>query len=86
MQEYYFVFYNTNNEYDNATLAIYNELIKQILYNGGIINCHYIENENIVDYLTLLPKILQRYYNFDNFDWAKLGSIHYILKNSYKIS
>lgn len=34
-----------------------NELLKQNFYADGIINCPYIENENIVDYLTLLPKI-----------------------------
>ncbi len=60
LQEDYFVFSNNkiaNNEYDNATLAIYNELLKQNFYDGGIINCPYIENENIVDYLTLIPRI-----------------------------
>ena len=60
LQEDYFVFSNNkiaNNEYDNATLAIYNELIKQNFYAGGIVNCPYIENENIVDNLTLIPRI-----------------------------
>ncbi len=60
LQEDYFVFSNTkiaNNEYDNATLTIYNELLKQNFYADGIINCPYIENENIVDYLTLIPRI-----------------------------
>ena len=60
LQEDYFVFSNTkiaNNEYDNATLTIYNELLKQNFYDNGIINCPYIENENIVDYLTLIPRI-----------------------------
>ena len=41
-------------------LWLYNELIKQNFYTDGIINCPYIENENIVDYLTLLPKSQQR--------------------------
>lgn len=61
LQEDYFVFSNNkiaNNEYDNATLTIYNELLKQNFYADGIINCPYIENENIVDYLTLIPRIL----------------------------
>ena len=60
LQEEYFVFSNTkiaNNEYDNATLTIYNELLKQNFYTNGIINCPYIENENIVDNLILIPKI-----------------------------
>lgn len=60
LQEDYFVFSNTkiaNNEYDNATLTIYNELVKQNFYADGIINCPYIENENIIDYLTLIPII-----------------------------
>ncbi len=60
LQEDYFVFSNTkiaNNEYDNATLTIYNELLKQNFYDNGIINCPYLENENIVDYLTLIPRI-----------------------------
>ena len=59
LQEDYFVFSNTkisNGEYDNATLTIYNESIKQNFYANGIINCPYIENENIVDNLTLIPK------------------------------
>ncbi len=60
LQKDYFVFSNNkiaNNEYDNATLTIYNELLKQNFYDNGIINCPYIENENIVDYLTLIPII-----------------------------
>ena len=60
LQEDYFVFSNNkiaNNEYDNSTLTIYNELLKQNFYDNGIINCPYIENENIVDYLTLIPRI-----------------------------
>ena len=59
LQEDYFIFSNTkisNGEYDNATLTIYNELLKQNFYANGIINCPYIENENIVDNLTLIPK------------------------------
>ena len=61
LQEDYFVFSNTkisNGEYDNATLTIYNELLKQNFYANGIINCPYIENENIVDNLTLISKTL----------------------------
>lgn len=57
----YFVFSNTkisNGEYDNATLTIYNELLNQNFYANGIINCLYIENENIVDNLILIPKTL----------------------------
>ncbi len=60
LQEDYFVFSNTkiaNNEYDNATLTIYNELLKQNFYENGIINCPYIEDENVVDYLTLIPRV-----------------------------
>lgn len=60
LQKDYFVFSNTkiaNSEYDNATLTIYNELLKQNFYTAGIINCPYIENENIIDYLTLIPRI-----------------------------
>ena len=59
LQKDYFVFSNTkisNGEYDNSTLTIYNELLKQNFYANGIINCSYIENENIVDNLTLIPK------------------------------
>ena len=54
------MFFNTkisNGEYDNATLTIYNELLKQNFYANGIINCPYIENKNIVDNLILIPKI-----------------------------
>ena len=61
LQEDYFVFSNTkisNGEYDNATLTIYNELLNQNFYANGIINCPYIENENIVDNLILIPKTL----------------------------
>ena len=60
LQEDYFVFSNTkiaNNEYDNATLTIYNELLKQNFYENGIINCPYIDDENVVDYLTLIPRV-----------------------------
>ena len=60
LQEDYFVFSNNkiaNNEYDNATLTIYNELLKQNFYDNEIIICPYVENENIVDYLTLMPRI-----------------------------
>ncbi len=59
LQKDYFVFSNTkisNGEYDNSTLTIYNELLKQNFYANGIINCPYIENENIVDNLTFIPK------------------------------
>lgn len=61
LQEDYFVFSNikiSKGEYDNATLTIYNELLKQNFYANGIINCPYIENENIVDNFTLIPKTL----------------------------
>ena len=50
--------YDIDEEYDNATLTINNELLNQNFYANGIINCPYIENENIVDNLTLIPKTL----------------------------
>ncbi len=60
LQEDYFVFSNTkiaNGDYDNATLTIYNKLLKQNFYDNGIINCPYIEDENVVGYLTLIPRV-----------------------------
>lgn len=51
LQEDYFVFSNTkisNGEYDNATLTIYNELIKQNFYANGIMTRR---NSDKINYL-----------------------------------
>ena len=42
------------------------ELIKQHFYQDGIINCPYIEDNNIVDNLLLIPKTI------NHIEWAKL--------------
>ena len=47
-----------DNKYSEADLLLYMELIKQHFYQDGIINCPYIEDNNIVDNLLLIPKTI----------------------------
>ena len=47
-----------DNKYSEADLTLYMELIKQHFYQDGIINCPYIEDNNIVDNLLLIPKTI----------------------------
>ena len=57
----YFIFSTKkyeDNKYSESDLNLYMELIKQHFYHDGIINCLYIENNNIVDNLLLIPKTI----------------------------
>ena len=61
LEKDYFVFSTKkydNNEYSESDLTIYMELMKQHFYQDGIINCPYIEDNNIVDNLLLIPKTI----------------------------
>ena len=61
LEEDYFIFSTKkykDNKYSEADLLLYMELIKQHFYQDGIINCPYIEDNNIVDNLLLIPKTI----------------------------
>ena len=61
LEQDYFIFSTQkyeDNKYSEADLALYMELIKQHFYHDGIINCPYIEDNNIVDNLLLIPKTI----------------------------
>ena len=45
-----------NNQYSEEELNNYIDLMKEHFYVDGIINCPYIEGNNIVDTLILIPK------------------------------
>ena len=45
-----------NNLYSEEELNNYIDLIKERFYVDGIINCPYVESNNIVDTLILIPK------------------------------
>ena len=45
-----------NNLYSKEELNNYFDLMKEHFYVDGIINCPYIEDNNIVDTLILIPK------------------------------
>ena len=45
----------TIEEY-KETLNKYQEQLKEHFYNGGVIICPYVENNNITDYLLLIPE------------------------------
>mgnify|MGYP000441107999 CR=1 FL=1 len=45
-----------NNLYSEEELNNYIDLMKEHFYVDGIINCPYIEDNNIVDTLILIPK------------------------------
>lgn len=61
LEQDYFIFSTKKyeeNKYSEADLLLYMELIKQHFYQDGIINCPYIEDNNIVDNLLLIPKTI----------------------------
>ena len=61
LEQDYFIFSTKkyeDNKYSEADLLLYMELIKQHFYHDGIINCPYIEDNNIVDNLLLIPKTI----------------------------
>ena len=45
-----------NNQYSEEELNNYMDLMKEHFYVDGILNCPYIEGNNIVDTLILIPK------------------------------
>ena len=45
-----------NNLYSEEELNNYIDLMKEHFYVGGVINCPYVESNNIVDTLILIPK------------------------------
>lgn len=61
LEQNYFVFSMQKyeqNKYSEADLQIFMELIRQHFYADGIINCPYIEDNNVVDNLLLIPKTI----------------------------
>ena len=61
LEQDYFIFSTKkyeDNKYSEADLILYMELIKQHFFHDGIINCPYIEDNNIVDNLLLIPKTI----------------------------
>ena len=45
-----------NNLYSEEELNNYIDLMKEHFYVGGVTNCPYVESNNIVDTLILIPK------------------------------
>ena len=57
LKEDYFVFSDEKiGEYSKEELEKYVELLQEHFYTDGVINCPYIENGNMIDSLTLIPK------------------------------
>ena len=57
LKENYFVFSDERiGEYSKEELEKYVELLQEHFYTDGVINCPYIENGNMIDNLTLIPK------------------------------
>lgn len=60
LQEDYFIFSSRkmeNEEYSQVDLEKYIALLEEHFYKDGIITCPYIEDGNVTDHLTLIPKI-----------------------------
>lgn len=61
LEQDYFIFSTKkyeDNKYSESDLLLYMELIKQHFYQDGIINCPYIEDNDIIDNLLLIPKTI----------------------------
>ena len=57
LKEDYFIFSDERiGEYSKEELEKYVELLQEHFYTDGVINCPYIENGNMIDNLTLIPK------------------------------
>lgn len=57
LKEDYFVFSDERiGKYSKKELEKYVELLQEHFYIDGVINCPYIENGNMIDSLTLIPK------------------------------
>ena len=60
LQEDYFIFSSKkmeNEEYSQSDLEKYMTLLEEHFYKDGVITCPYIEDRNVTDHLTLIPKI-----------------------------
>ena len=61
LKEDYFVFSDERiGEYSKEKLEKYVELLQEHFYTDGVINCPYIENGNMIDNLTLIPKNISK--------------------------
>ena len=61
LKEDYFVFSDERiGEYSKEELEKYVELLQEYFYTDGVINCPYIENGNMIDNLTLIPKNISK--------------------------
>ncbi len=61
LKENYFVFSDERiGEYSKEELEKYVELLQEHFYTDGVINCPYIENGNMIDNLTLIPKNISK--------------------------
>lgn len=61
LKEDYFVFSDERiGEYSKEELEKYVELLQEHFYTNGVINCPYIENGNMIDNLTLIPKNISK--------------------------
>lgn len=61
LKEDYFVFSDERiGEYSKEELEKYVELLQEHFYTDGVINCPYIENGNMIDNLTLIPKNISK--------------------------
>lgn len=59
LQENYFIFSSRkieNEEYSQADIEKYMALLEKHFYKDGVITCPYIEDGNVADHLTLIPK------------------------------
>lgn len=59
LQEDYFIFSirkMENEEYSQTDLERYIALLEEHFYKDGVVTCPYIEDGNITDHLTLIPK------------------------------
>ena len=45
-----------NEEYSQVDSKKYMSLLKEHFYKDGVVTCPYIEDGNITDHLTLIPK------------------------------
>ena len=62
LKEDYFVFSDEKiGEYSKEELEKYVELLQEHFYTDGVINCPYIENGNMIDNLTLIPKHIRKF-------------------------
>ena len=59
LQKNYFIFSSRkmeNEEYSQTDVERYIPLLEEHFYKDGVVTCPYIEEGNITDHLTLIPK------------------------------